>query len=169
MDLSVHVEGLRHQLAQLAAVGGEESQALAERLVGGVESAARLMLLEALGAAADEITAELAPGSVEVRLRGGEPVFVVTPAPVEEPYQAVSPDESRISGPSTDVDESGATSRINLRLPEALKTLVEQAATRERLSINAWLVRAVDMAVQRPMPPPDQPRLGGQRVTGWVR
>ena len=35
------------------------------------------MLLEALSAAADEITRELAPGSVEVRLRAGDPEFVV--------------------------------------------------------------------------------------------
>ena len=33
--------------------------------------------------------------------------------------------------------------RINLRLPEQLKAGVEQAASRERLSVNAWLVRAV--------------------------
>ncbi len=40
------------------------------------------MLLDALSAAADEITLELAPGSVELGLRAGEPDFVVTPAPV---------------------------------------------------------------------------------------
>jgi len=35
-------------------------------------------LLDGLSAAADEITRELAPGSVEVRLRGRDPNFVVT-------------------------------------------------------------------------------------------
>ena len=38
------------------------------------------MLLEALSDAAGEITRELAPGSVEVRLRGRDPEFVVTKA-----------------------------------------------------------------------------------------
>ena len=37
--------------------------------------------------------------------------------------------------------------RINLRLPEQLKSGVEQAAARERLSVNAWLVRAAAAAV----------------------
>src|SRR5688572_6724858 len=93
MDLAVHVEGFRQQLARLAEIGGEDTQALVERLVGGVESAARLMLLEALAEAADEITAELAPGSVEVRLRGGDPVFVVSAAPTEDAFETASPDE----------------------------------------------------------------------------
>src|ERR1700678_2085670 len=35
-------------------------------------------MLDVLTAAMDEITWELAPGSVEVRLRGREPVFVVS-------------------------------------------------------------------------------------------
>ena len=43
----------------------------------------RLALLEALSTAADEITRDLAPGSVYVRLQGREPQFVVTPAPAE--------------------------------------------------------------------------------------
>jgi hypothetical protein len=58
---------------------------LARRSTAALESAVRLMLLDALSAAADEITLELAPGSVEVRLRAGDPDFVVTPAPIDEP------------------------------------------------------------------------------------
>ena len=67
--------------------GGDDARALAERLTAPLESAIRLMLLDALSAAADEITRELAPGSVELRLRGGEPDFVVTPAPADEPAE----------------------------------------------------------------------------------
>ena len=46
--------------------------------------------------------------------------------------------------------------RINLRLPEQLKAAAEQAAARERLSVNAWLVRAAAAAVdgRRDTPPP---------------
>ncbi len=79
MDLMPYVENLRRELAVAAAAGGSEARELAERLTGALESAARLTLLEALSAAADEITSDLAPGSVEVRLRGGDPAFVVTP------------------------------------------------------------------------------------------
>src|SRR5690606_927262 len=67
MDLTPHVERLRHELGVAAAAGGEEAQALAERLTAPLESAVRLMLLEVLAEAADEITRELAPGSVEMR------------------------------------------------------------------------------------------------------
>ena len=58
--------------------GGEAARALAERLVAPLDAAVRLALLDALAAAAQEITCELAPGSVEVRLRGRDPEFVVT-------------------------------------------------------------------------------------------
>src|SRR5829696_5513028 len=83
MDLMPYVENLRRQLAVAADAGGEDARAIAERLTAPLESATRLMLLEVLSAAADEITRELAPGSVELRLRAGEPDFVVTPAPTD--------------------------------------------------------------------------------------
>src|SRR6187200_2703074 len=89
MDLNPYVENLRHELAVAAEAGGDEARALAERLTAPLESAVRLTLLDALSAAADEITRELAPGSVELRLRSGEPEFVVTPSPADEaPEQA---------------------------------------------------------------------------------
>src|SRR5262245_22179670 len=123
------------------------------------------MLLEALSAAADEITRELAPGSVELRLRSGEPEFVVAPAPADEPEAPTS----RAPLPPAEGDE-GAVARINLRLPEQLKAGVEQAASAERLSVNAWLVRAVAASLERPAPRP-APRGGrvGDTFTGWAR
>src|ERR1700687_1102496 len=90
MDLSGYVDSLRHQLLVAAEAGGEDARALAERLVGPLDSATRLVLLEAMSAAADEITRDLAPGSVEVRLRGQTPSFVVTPPPSEEAFDRTS-------------------------------------------------------------------------------
>ena len=92
MNLTPYVENLRGELAVAADAGGEDARAVAERLTAPLESAVRLMLLDALSAAADEITRELAPGSVELRLRSGEPDFVVTPAPSDEPLEP-APDE----------------------------------------------------------------------------
>jgi predicted DNA binding CopG/RHH family protein len=37
--------------------------------------------------------------------------------------------------------------RITLRLPESLKTSVEAAAANEGVSVNTWLVRALQRAV----------------------
>src|SRR5215831_15902884 len=83
MDLTPYVSNLGREFATLAEAGGEESRAMVERLTGSLESAIRMTLLEALSAAADEITRDLAPGSVELRLRGRDPNFVVTPPPTE--------------------------------------------------------------------------------------
>jgi hypothetical protein len=76
--------------------------------------------------------------------------------------------------------------RINLRLPEHLKSRVEEAAGQAGLSVNSWLVRAATTALDhhqadtpqsrrgpggRPRPARDDwgaPR-SGQRYTGWVR
>ncbi len=167
MDLTPHVENIRRELAVAAAAGGEDARELAERLTAPLESALRLSLLEALSAAADEITLEMAPGSVELRLRAGAPEFVVTPAPADapaEPAGEVAPPPAPAEG-----DES-ATARINLRLPEQLKAGIEQAAGRERLSVNAWLVRVLGAALARD-DRDRRPRGGriGQTYTGWVR
>jgi hypothetical protein len=166
MDLTPYVENLRRELVIAADAGGDDARALAERLTAPLDSAVRLMLLDALSGAADEITLELAPGSVELRLRAGEPRFVVTPAPGDDTLEP-APD-----GPAPaplDADE-GATARINLRLPERLKAGVEQAAGRDRLSVNAWLVRVAAAALDHDSrrPPKRVSRLG-QGYTGWVR
>jgi hypothetical protein len=138
MDLTTYVERLRDEAG---------------------EATVRLMLLDALSAAADEITRELAPATVEVRLRGGEPEFVVTPVPADEPAPEMAP------------PPEGETARINLRLPEQLKAGVEQAATREGLSVNSWLVRAVAAALTNRAPgrPPQRGGRIGESFTGWVR
>ena len=81
MDLTRYVEELRDELIVAAEAGGDEARQLAERLIGPLQSAARMVLLDVLSTAAAEITSDLAPGSVEVRLRGRDPEFVVT-APV---------------------------------------------------------------------------------------
>lgn len=166
MDLTPYVENLRRELAVAADAGGDDARALAERLTAPLESATRLMLLDALSSAADEITRELAPGSVELRLRAGEPDFVVTPAVTDDAI-GLAPDQPPSAPPEGD---EGATARINLRLPEQLKAGVEQAASRERLSVNSWLVRVVAGAVN---PGRDRPRQRGgpvgQTYTGWVR
>jgi hypothetical protein len=169
MDLMPYVENLRRELAVAAEAGGPDARALAERLTGPLESAARLALLEALSAAAGEITRELAPGSVDVRLRGGDPAFVVTPPPASPEDTADSRAESAPpAGPFP--GEDGGTARMTLRLPDHLKARVEEAAGQQGISVNAWLVRAISAAFEpgagaRPV---SQPR-SGRSYTGWVR
>lgn len=173
MDLTRYVDELQRQLSTAAAAGGDEAHELAGRLTAPLDAAARLVLLEALSAAAGEISAELAPGSVDVRLRGGEPEFVVAaPAAVAAPAPTSAPTPPQSVPASADGD-AAATTRTTLRLPDHLKTQAEAAAAREGVSVNTWLVRAVAAALDQPAGRPEPQTGPGQahtnRVTGWVR
>jgi hypothetical protein len=169
MELGPYVDTLRQELGTAAAAGGEEARALAERLTAPLESAVRLTLLDALSVAAAEITRELAPGSVDVLLRNREPVFVVTPPPAEEP--ALAPVEAPPPPPAD--AEDAATARINFRLPDSLKSRIEDAAGRAGLSVNAWLVRATAAALESGLRAESTgsggPARGQERYSGWVR
>jgi hypothetical protein len=171
MDLTPYVDNLRRELAVAADAGGADARALAERLTAPLESAARLTLLNALSAAADEITRELAPGSVDVRLRGLDPDFVVTPPPTDHSFEDAPESSAGAAPPAAPPDsDDAAVSRINFRVPDQLKLRIEGAAGKEGLSVNAWLVRVAAAALE-----PDVRRTerrsgrGGQRYTGWVR
>lgn len=157
MDIRPFVDGLRQDLLVAAEAGGDEARALAERLTGPLDSAARLALLGALSMAADEITRDLAPGSVEVRLRGVDPSFVVTVAPPNATPAPVEP-----------VADDGPAARINFRPPEGLKNRIDEAAARDGLSVNAWLVRVVGAALQSTSDRP-APSAGTNHHLGWVR
>jgi hypothetical protein len=164
MDLTPFVSELQRRLASAAEAHGDEARAQAERLSAALDASARLVLLDALSAAASEITTELAPGSVDLRLRAGVPEWVVTPAPRE-----AEPADAPGLGAWTGGDE-GATARINLRLPDRLKSRAEAAAGAAGLSVNAWLVRAVAAAVEADpgSGPGRRGGPGGERYTGWV-
>jgi hypothetical protein len=170
MDLTPYVSKLSADLAVAAEAGGEDARALAERLTAPLDSAVRLMLLEALSSAADEITLDLAPGSVELRLRGSEPSFVVTPPPTDDSFADSAPAPSVAPPPVVDADDA-AMARINVRLPEQLKARIEEAAAREKISSNVWLVRAAAAALDSTFAdrPANQGRIGSQQFTGWVR
>jgi hypothetical protein len=161
MDLEPYVEAVRHELNVAAAAGGADAAELADRLSAPLESAIRLALLESLSEAAELITRELAPGSVEVRLRGRDPEFSVTPAPAE-------PEEAPLAAPP-DFDEDGGTWRVTLRLPENLRTAVDAAARGVGLSVNAWLVRAVAGALGTGQARRRHDGPSDKSFSGWVR
>ena len=84
-------------------------------------------------------------------MSGHDPTFVF----VEEQPQPAAP-------PSA---EDEASARITLRLPEGLKAGIEAAASREGVSVNAWLVRALTREVSAPV---RGPRVGS-RLTGFAK
>ena len=171
MDLTPYVSKLSAELAVAAEAGGDDARALAERLIAPLDSAVRLTLLEALSAAADEITRDLAPGSVELRLRGSEPSFIVTAPPADDSFAGSALPAAPVAPPPVADADDGTMARINVRLPEQLKARIEEAAAREKISANVWLVRAAtavldSTSAQRPV---NRGRIGGQQFTGWVR
>ena len=175
MNLAPFVENIHRQLEASAEAGGEDARLLVERLLAPLDASIRLSLQDALAAAAEEITVELAPGSVELRLRGRDPEFVVTPPPNDPSVEEVAEGDDVPARPevvrAAEGDE-GAVSRINLRLPEHLKSRIERAAADEGLSVNSWLVRASAAALDRTDPPRRRERRtshGAQRYTGWAR
>lgn len=189
MQLTPYVEGLRHDLAAAAEAGGPEAKAAAERLVLALEPAVRLALLDALSQAAAEITAELDTGTVDVRLRGHEPEFVVDVPTV--PMPGAAPTTRETAAPPGAEDPEAATddavARITLRLPESVKYKAEELAAKGGHSLNSWIVnvvrtatldRAVDVDIDLTSVPllegrgfavrPPRGGRGGKRMTGWI-
>ncbi|MGH7643373.1 MAG: histidine kinase [Candidatus Dormibacteria bacterium] len=162
MELGQYVSDLQRQVVDGAANGAEETRPVAERLAAGLDAATRLVLLDVLSAAVGEITRDLAPGSVDMRLRGREIDFVVTQPNTE-------PDSDEGPAATTNLDDA-STSRTTLRLPDALKARVDEAAVADGLSVNTWLVRAVADALQPKQRRSAQRALRtGDSFAGWAR
>src|SRR5215210_3994869 len=128
MEMARFLAGLESDLAAVAAVGDEQTAAAAERVLQAIRGSAGLRLLDILGEAALEVSAQLPSGHVEVRLAGQDPALVYVAEEEAAPEPAA---------------EDGLTARITLRLPEGLKASIEIAAAREGVSVNSWLVRAL--------------------------
>ena len=162
MELGQYVNDLQRQLVDASETGSEDTRAIAERLAAGLDAATRIVLLDVLSAAAGEITRDLAPGSVDLRLRGREVEFVVTLPAVET--------EADGPGPAAVEHDDASTTRTTLRLPDALKARVDDAAAADGLSVNTWLVRAVAAALQPKQRRSAQRALRtGDNFAGWAR
>jgi hypothetical protein len=151
MQLQRFVDALKADLTAVAELGDETTANAAGRLVVSLQASVGLRLLDALSEAALELNDKLPSGHVEVRLTGQDPELVYIGE--EEPEAAVA-----------SAEEGAFTARISLRLPEALKVAVEAVATREGVSVNTWIVRALSRATAAG--PAVQ---SGNRLTGYAR
>jgi hypothetical protein len=148
MQTATFIDALRNDLDSIAAVGDDAAAEAGRRLTQALQASAKLRLLDILGEAALEVSAQLPSGHVEVRISGQDVELVY----VEEEQEAGAP------------TGDDASARITLRLPEALKVSVEVAASREGVSVNAWIVRALARALGGGR----GPRVGS-RLTGFGR
>jgi hypothetical protein len=170
MELDHYLESVRRSVENATALADDQTRSVAQRLGATLDDAGRLALISALSDAAGEISRELSPGSVELRMAGGRPEFVVTPAPSQltgsdddDDLDDNHDDEPAAQDLAPDADEP--TARITLRLPMSVKNKVDEAANAEGISSNAWLMRTVMTALTggrgpRPPRPPRAPRGG---------
>lgn len=151
MELQRFIESLAADLDEIAGSGDDAAGEAARRLTAALRASAGLRLLDVLGEAALELSTQLPGGHVEVRLAGQDPSLVYVD------------DERSAPAPATGDDSLAA--RITLRLPEGLKASIDAAASREGVSVNTWLVRALARAISS-----SGPRRGpGNRLTGYGR
>src|SRR5690242_21092963 len=107
MELDHYLESVRRSVENATALADEQTRSVAQRLAATLDDAGRLALISALSDAAGEISRELSPGSVELRMAGGRPEFVVTPAP------------SQLTGPDDDSDDLEDGAETTDLAPEA--------------------------------------------------
>jgi HicB-like protein involved in pilus formation len=146
MNIAAFVEALQQDLAAVAGMGDEATAEAARRISAALEPSLRLRLMDVLGEAAVELTSQLPDGHVEVRLAGGDPELIY----VEER-----------GGPMPTGDDS-LSARVTLRLPEALKAVIDAAAQEAGVSANTWLLQQISRSTGSKRRGP-----GGRRMTGY--
>ena len=152
MQTAQFIEALQADLRELAQLGGDELVQAAHRLEGAVKRSATLRLIDALTQVALEVSSQLPNGHLDVRLAGQDPELVYVEEEGEEPQAQTA--------------EDGLTARITLRLPDSLKVTLEKAAEAEGVSVNTWLVRALQRAVSSGG---GRAVRSGKRITGYAQ
>jgi hypothetical protein len=128
LQLDLSLIGLENAVNTQIRLGGEGLAEVAEQLLEALRPAVRQTLMDVVEGTVREISSQLVGQEVQIRMREGEPELVVT--------------ELVTAGPiATDPDNLEA--RLTLRLPEKLKSLVEEAAEGAGDSINSWVVGAL--------------------------
>jgi len=150
MDITSYVETVRAGIRNAAALADDQTKQVADHLGSAVEASSRLALIQALGDAAAEITVDLAPGSVDLRITGTEPMFVVTlptaagDAGVTTLMPAHGGPETSAAPPEPSAPEGEEQqARISLRLPQTIKDQVDEQAAADGVSTNTWLLHRV--------------------------
>jgi len=150
MDLIPHLEAIRGDLE--SSLGSDDSLAAAlERMARPLEASLHLRLLDVLGDAALELTEQLSGGHAEVRVSGKDASLIYVGAP---------------DTPVPPPDDDGTTARVTLRMPDALKATLEEAAETIGVSVNALLVQSAQTAVGRMTE--EKKRPAGNRISGYA-
>ncbi len=131
MEMSLVVDGLRSDVVAVGELGDETVALVAERIADVLGRSVPGRILDLLSDAAAELTATLPDGHVDIRVAGD----YIAMAYVED-----APGPAAL--PAGEGDEQ--TARITLRLGEALKSRLEAGAAADGVSVNTFIVRALE-------------------------
>jgi len=149
MQTSWFTDSLQADLEAVGSLGSEKAARVAELLIAVTIPLARARMLEAFSLAASELAEALHVDGVDLRVNGNEVTFVAVET-------AASPTSARAS------EGVAEQARFSLRLPDDLKRRIDEKASTDGVSTNAWMVRALEGALGRS---PGTPR--GRRLQGF--
>ena len=148
MQTSWFTETLRSDLEAVGSMGSDKAMKVADRMITVTLPLAKARMLEALSMALTELSGALGIERIDLRVSGDDVTFV--------------PAEARSEPRPTESNAEQA--RFSLRLPDDLKTRIDDRANSEGISTNTWIVRALESAVGRG-PSHHGPR--NRRLTGY--
>lgn len=166
MDIDPPLRRVHEQLLASAALGDDSARQAAQMLSVSLVPALRLAIQDVLAQLAADISAEIAPGRIDLALRGSSLDVQVVPPPMPTDPAPEPAGEPEPEGPST---------RVTFRPPQQLKDRLEAAASAEGQSLNAYLVRALSQHLDGARSDGDPRRRGAQswsstrsgRTSGW--
>jgi hypothetical protein len=129
--MSSVVDGLRSDVVAVGELGDETVAVVAERIADVLGRSVPGRILDLLSDAAAELSVTLPDGHVDIRVAGDD---------VDLMYVDDGPDPA--AAPAGEGDDQSA--RISLRLGERLKSRIEEGAAAEGVSVNTFIVRALE-------------------------
>lgn len=169
MDIRTSVDTVRSHLQLAAASGDEQTKQAASLLSAAVEPAMRIALQDTAAQLVEEISAQIAPGHVDLHLTSAGYDAIVVPPETSEAQHDGPPATDPLPTEAGESDEASndSTARVSFRPPQHLKDRLEAAAAAEGLSLNAYLVRALATHLDAGGPGARGRRSGPGRVRGW--
>ena len=146
MHMNGYAEILSRTLLETSYLGDERTQEVARSLLAALDPALRLVALQMLTDAVEELNDELDGERVTVVMDGPATHFMVTRAAPQE----ARPAQQEPAAPERPADHEDQEVRTTLRLPGSLKRDIDAAAQAQGRSLNAWMIEAARDALTRP-------------------
>ena len=148
MHMNGYAEILSRTLLETSSLGDERTQEVARSLLAALDPALRLVALQMLTDAAEELNDELDGERVTVVMDGPATHFMVTRAAPQEARPAQQ-EPAAPERPADHEDQEDQEVRTTLRLPGSLKRDIDAAAQAQGRSLNAWMIEAARDALTR--------------------